>query len=194
MPFGYPPRAALCERLPLWTPRLVLRRLTLGDLDAVAAMLADPLVMRHFPRTLTRRESEAWLLRNAERYGRDGTGLFAVTLDGTWIGDCGLVLRQVDAEEVLELGYHFSRAAWGHGYATEAAAACVALARDTVPELPVVAFIRSANATSRRVATRLGFTVRGATLHAGVVHERWEAPPAANVEPPRRPGADGTLQ
>jgi len=188
------PRAALCDRLPLHTRRLVLRRLEMSDLDAVAAMLADPLVMRHFPRTLTRRESEAWLLRNAERCRRDGTALFAVTLDDVWIGDCGLVLRRLDAVDVLELGYHFRRDAWGHGYATEAAAACVATAHADVPHVPVVALIRSANIASRRVAARLGFAVGGATLHAGVVHERWDAPAPAGASPTGRWHPKGTLQ
>lgn len=130
--------------------------------------------MLHFPRTLTRREADAWLLRNLERYERDGTGLFAVTRDDVWIGDCGLVLRHLDGVPTLELGYHFRQDVWGRGYATEAAAACVAMARAEAPHLPLVAFIRSANRASRRVVSRLGFTVTGAVLHAGLAHERWE--------------------
>lgn len=43
----------------LETPRLLLREMTLDDLDFVATMLADPEVMRYYPRCCTREESEA---------------------------------------------------------------------------------------------------------------------------------------
>lgn len=166
----------LLSHLPLDTPRLHLRRLTDEDTAHVAAMLADPVVMRHFPRPLSRSESEAWLRRTFDRYRRDGTGLFAVCLDGAWIGDCGLVLRRLQGRPALELGYHFTRAAWGHGYATEAARACLDLATRAAPALPVVAFIRPGNIRSRRVVGRLGFRVGGTLLHAGLVHECWRVP------------------
>ena len=38
---------------------LLLREMTLDDLDFVATMLADPEVMRYYPRCCTREESEA---------------------------------------------------------------------------------------------------------------------------------------
>lgn len=179
----------LLDRLPWRTSRLALRPLTMADAPAVAAMLADPEVMRHFPAPLSRTQSDAWLLRNLQRYERDGTGLFAVTRDEAWIGDCGLVRRQIGGHCVFELGYHFSRQVWGRGYATEAAAACVALARTAAPSLPLVALIRSGNVASRRVAARLGFAVQGAMLHAGHPHECWCAP-----TPAARDRRDGTLQ
>lgn len=166
-------RPRLVDRLPLQTPHLALRRLSPDDGEALAAMLADPVVMRFFPRPMTRREADLWLRRNLDRYERDGTGLFAVTRGRRWIGDCGFVWRCLDDGPVLELGYHFARHAWGHGYATEAARACLALADDAAPGLPVVALIRGENRASRRVAARLRFTIRGAVLHAGLPHERW---------------------
>lgn len=166
----------LLDRLPRSTERLTLRALRADDIDDVHALLSDPVVMRFFPAPLSRTAAEAWLRRNADRYRQDGTGLFAVCLGPTWIGDCGLIHRAIDDTRVLELGYHLHRAWWGHGYATEAAAACVQLAfealdRGTLPSL--TALIRPANRPSRAVATRVGFRPVGATLHAGQPHERW---------------------
>ena len=50
----------------LRTERLVLRRLTIGDFDALAELYADPEVRRYFPEgTLTReetREELEWII------------------------------------------------------------------------------------------------------------------------------------
>jgi len=167
----------LLEHLPIRTERL---RLTVMDetwLDDLAAMLADPVVMTYFPRAMSRLESEHWLRRNTERYRLHGTALFAVIRDGAagpqFLGDCGLVVRRIGSRTHLELGYHFAAAAWGHGYATEAARASLALgfAHTTAPE--IIALIRPENQPSRRVAQRLGMHVSGAVLHAGLVHDVW---------------------
>lgn len=151
--------------------------LDLTHLPDLAAMLADPVVMRHFPRVMTLGESEQWLRRTIDRYRQHGTGLLAVLRDhqgaAEFLGDCGLQVRSFAGQLHLELGYHFTQAAWGHGYATEAARACVALglAHTDVPE--VVALIRPENNRSQRVARRLGMRPRGAALHAGLVHDVW---------------------
>src|SRR5580692_3148148 len=47
----------------LTTPRLCLREMSLDDLDFVAAMLADPEVMRYYPKIHTRDEAAAWVQR-----------------------------------------------------------------------------------------------------------------------------------
>ena len=45
----------------LQTPRLHLRAWRDEDLDELAALCADPAVMRHFPATLNREQSQALL-------------------------------------------------------------------------------------------------------------------------------------
>ena len=167
----------LLGHLPIRTERLLLVPLDATWLDGLAAMLADPIVMTYFPRPMTRAESESWLRRNTERYELHGTALFAVLATRptgqTFLGDCGLVVRRLGGQIHLELGYHFAAHAWGQGYATEAARACLDLgfAHTTAPE--ILALIRPENLPSRRVAQRLGMRVRGAVLHAGLVHDVW---------------------
>jgi RimJ/RimL family protein N-acetyltransferase len=46
----------------LATARLTLRALSLDDLDFVAAMVADPVVMRYYPKLLSRTEALGWSL------------------------------------------------------------------------------------------------------------------------------------
>ncbi len=169
----------LHEHLPLRTARLVLVPLDLSHLDALAAMLADPVVMRHFPRVMTRVESEQWLRRTIDRYQQHGTGLLAVLRADDrggrpeFLGDCGLQVRVFGGETHLELGYHFTRQAWGHGYATEAARACVTLGLRHGAMAEVVALIRPENGASQAVARRLGMRPGGAVLHAALVHDVW---------------------
>ena len=47
----------------LETPRLLLREMSLDDLDFVAAMLADPEVMRYSPKCYSRDEAAVWIGR-----------------------------------------------------------------------------------------------------------------------------------
>ena len=167
----------LTAQLPVLTGRLRLVEMDLSHLPALAAMLADPIVMRHFPRAMSLAESEQWLRRNTERYRLHGTGLFAVLRedDGSqaFIGDCGLVVRHFGERMHLELGYHFVRQAWHQGFASEAARACVEIGFRHTEAAEVVALIRPENAPSQAVARRLGMRPEGALLYSGLVHDVW---------------------
>jgi RimJ/RimL family protein N-acetyltransferase len=169
----------LNEHLPLRTERLVLAPLDLSHLPALAAMLGDPIVMRHFPRAMTATETDQWLRRTIDRYREHGTGLLAVLRDDgattTFLGDCGLQVRTFGGRPHLELGYHFTRESWGHGYATEAARACLRLGWSHSDVDEVVALIRPENVPSQGVVRRLGLRPEGAVLHAGLVHVVWHA-------------------
>src|SRR3954462_1166044 len=105
----------------LVTPRLALREVTLDDLDFVAAMLADPEVMRFYPRRYSREEAEGWIRREVDRYARWGHGRWLV-LDrstGQPVGQVGLTLQAVEGVEEPEVGYLIHRPFWRQGLATE---------------------------------------------------------------------------
>ena len=165
----------LLARTPMRTARLVLAPFDASHVSPLAAMLADPVVMAFFPRPMTPPETEAWWRRTVERYRVHGTGLLAVhdAVTGDFLGDCGLQIRAFGSRTHLELGYHFARHAWGHGYATEAARACLSAGFDLTGVADIVALIRPENLPSQGVARRLGMRVRGAVLHAGLVHDEW---------------------
>ncbi|BCS35988.1 acetyltransferase [Luteitalea sp. TBR-22] len=169
----------LLDALPIRTERLLLTRLDASHLPALAAMLADPIVMRFFPRVMTLDESQQWLRRTIDRYALHGTGLLAVLRedarggDPEFLGDCGVLVRDFGGRTHLELGYHFARHAWGRGYATEAAAASLRLGFGATDAREIVALIRPENAPSQRVARRLAMHREGAVLHNGLVHDIW---------------------
>lgn len=143
----------------LETRRLVLRQWRDEDAEPFAAMNADPEVMRHFPVALSRAKSDA-LLRRAQAKWRDpGLCYFAVEARGAgFIGFVGLNPPGFEAHftPCVESGWRLARAAWGQGYATEAARACLVWGFGTLELDEVVSFTVPANVRSRAVMERLG--------------------------------------
>jgi RimJ/RimL family protein N-acetyltransferase len=138
------------------TERLVLRQWRDDDRAPFAALNADPVVMEHFPSTMTREQSGAFVDFNIRTIRERGWGLWAVDADGMFIGFVGL--NEPRFMPGVEVGWRLARAAWGHGYATEAARAAVAFARDDLRLDEVVSFTATTNLRSQRVMQRLGMT------------------------------------
>jgi RimJ/RimL family protein N-acetyltransferase len=148
----------------LETPRLVLREMTEEDLDFVAAMLADPEVMRYYPKCLDRDESLAWVRRQLGRYEAHGIGLW-LALDRASnrpVGQIGLTPpRNLPGADEVEIGYLVHRPFWRKGYASEGAAACRDYASDVLDRPRVLCLVRPVNAASRGVAEKIGLADTG---------------------------------
>jgi [ribosomal protein S5]-alanine N-acetyltransferase len=143
----------------LVTERLELRPMRAEDATPLLAVFTDPAVMAAFGRgPFTEAEMEAWVARNLQHQDRHGYGLFTIVRrdDGLVIGDTGLEWTELDGEDVAELGYDLRSDAWGHGYATEAAAAVRDHAFERLGLPRLVSFVRASNERSARVAERLG--------------------------------------
>jgi len=145
----------------LQTPRLHLREFTPDDADALAQVLSDPETMRYYPAPYVRAGVEQWIARNRQRYRDDGVGLWAMQLTTSreLIGDCGIILQEVEGEHLYEIGYHLRRDFWGLGLATEAAIACRDWAFARLNTNRLISLIRPENLPSRRVAERVGMTL-----------------------------------
>jgi RimJ/RimL family protein N-acetyltransferase len=77
-------------------------------------------------------------------------------VDGEILGYCGLVIGRATVDEP-ELAYELFQHAHGHGYATEAAFAVIAAAKQT-GRCRLWSTVRTWNAPSFRVLDKLGFT------------------------------------
>jgi RimJ/RimL family protein N-acetyltransferase len=146
----------------LETERLRLRRWRADDRVPFAAINADPEVMEHFPAPLTRGQSDE--LTNAIESGfeRHGFGLWAleVRASGELIGFTGLAVPgfEVHFTPAVEVGWRLARAAWGWGYATEAARAALGAGFDQVGLEEIVSFTSAYNLRSRAVMERIGMS------------------------------------
>ena len=147
---------------PIETERLILRPWRDADAAPFASLNADPEVMRHFPKRLTRAESDALAERIRTRMAERGWGSFAVEVKGgePFIGFVGpnVPPYAIPCGPCVEIGWRLARSAWGRGYATEAARAALAFGFDTLGLSEIVAFTVVANTRSRAVMQRLGMS------------------------------------
>ena len=144
------------------TPRLILRGWRDADYAPFAALNADPEVMRHFPATHTREESDELAAMNRTHIDDHGWGLWAVERrqDGAFLGFTGLARpRQPNplADEV-EVGWRLAQFAWGHGYASEAARASLDYGFNELGLTRIVSFTAVENERSQAVMRRIGMT------------------------------------
>jgi len=144
------------------TPRLALRTLGMEDAPELQALFSDPEVMRFYDGLRDLTATRAWIARHTAFYRTRGCGVWGVEAKGApgLLGYCGLIPQEVEGREELEIGYLLGRIHWGHGYATEAAAACRDLAFSRYAAPRVVSLIAPANARSIAVARRVGMTFR----------------------------------
>lgn len=144
----------------LRTKRLLMRPWREGDRESWAALNADPEVMAYFPSVLTRAEADAAFDRIAAAIDERGWGLWAVDVDGAFLGFTGLspVPDDLPFAPAIEIGCRLARSAWGHGYATEAARAALGVAFDDLGLDEVVSMTATTNDRSMRVMERLGMT------------------------------------
>lgn len=147
---------SLRTRLPatLTTDRLVLTTPTLAHVPAIA-------------RLANNRAVHQMMARLPFPYGEDDARFFVEQIVPTDAEKCyavmadeatfmGIVGLHFAGDLAPELGYWLGEPHWGHGYATEAASAVIAAAKEAgCPALRSRAL--SHNARSRRVLKKLGF-------------------------------------
>jgi [ribosomal protein S5]-alanine N-acetyltransferase len=164
----------------LHTARLRLRPFTDGDADALFALQSDAHVLRYW-------DSAPWsdpgrarqFIARCRELAEEGTGARMAIDRGseeTFVGWCTLA-RWDPGHRSASLGYCLAEAAWGHGYATEAARALLQWAFDTLPLNRVQAEVDTRNAASARVLEKLGFvregTLREDCIVDGEVSDSW---------------------
>lgn len=145
------------------TERLLIRRITRKDLDALLAIMEKPEVMYAWEHGFTKKDVRKWINRQHTRYRKDGFGYFAVILkeSGALIGQAGLMKSTINGNEAVELGYILDNRYWHNGYGMEAARACLEYAFEELGLKTVYCSIRPENVASIRMAEKLGMTLCG---------------------------------
>jgi [ribosomal protein S5]-alanine N-acetyltransferase len=144
---------------PLVTDRLLLRPCVADDLEALCGVFGDPQVMRFVGAgraPLGRSEVLASQDRVAAHWEEHGFGPLTVVdrASGRVLGEAGLQLLEEGPD--VELTYTLARAAWGRGYATEAAQAVLRWGFCGVRLPRIVAVAWPDNAASLRVMEKIG--------------------------------------
>jgi RimJ/RimL family protein N-acetyltransferase len=163
-------------RLPIETERLRLRAWSMDDVDAFASLYADTSVVRFLYDEPLSHDAAAVRLAEYRDHlpGPDRWMNLVVELGdgGHILGTVGLNQRS-DVHRQVELGYVFSPASSGQGYATEAASAMVSLAFDQVGAHRVFARLDARNGPSARLCERLGFRKEALLLENEFVKGEW---------------------
>jgi RimJ/RimL family protein N-acetyltransferase len=164
----------------LHTARLRLRPVTRADADALFALHSNAYVLRYWdaPPWTDPARAERFVAASRQMAEEGSGARLAIdrASDGAFIGWCALSRWNPDFRSA-SLGYCLSDAAWGHGYATEAARALLDWAFATLDLNRVQAETDTRNAASARVLEKLGFvregTLREDCIVNGDVSDSW---------------------
>ncbi len=145
------------------TDRLLFRTFTLEDAPLIYQLNLDPEVIRYTLDPIRDLEHALEVLEKTilPQYALYNHGRWAVlTKPGKeFIGWCGLKARPERNE--IDLGYRFIKAAWGKGYATEAAWACLQYGFEKLQLERIVGRAMPENKVSLRVLEKCGMNFIG---------------------------------
>jgi ribosomal-protein-alanine N-acetyltransferase len=156
----------------LETTRLRLRDWSESDLEPFRRMNADERVMTYFPKTLTAEETDAFYRSIQAEFAECGYGLYAVETKEreAFIGFIGFHRPTFEADftPCTEIGWRLREEAWGQGYATEGAAACLAYGFRELGLRDVYSFTAGINEPSRNVMAKIGMNFVACFRHPKV--------------------------
>jgi len=148
----------------LETERLILRRFTEDDADALFALYDDPQVMRYLNGGKPADRDEIVtldlpaFLGYYERFPGYGFWAALEKSSGDFLGWFHFRPRPQDPVHEPELGYRLHQAAWGKGYGTEGSAALLEKGFTELGVRRVTAYTMTVNKGSRRVMEKVGMT------------------------------------
>ncbi|MFB6317703.1 GNAT family N-acetyltransferase [Saccharicrinis sp. FJH54] len=130
-----------------------------------------------------REQCEAWFQKVEGRYKNNTGGLNVLVEKSSdrFVGQCGLLVQEVDGKEELEIGYSLLPEFWGKGYATEAARLCRDYAFEHNFRDSLISIIHVDNIRSEKVALRNGMSISKQTTYHGlpvniyrITREEWD--------------------
>lgn len=160
----------------LETERLVLRRFTEDDVDALVELDSDPDVMLYInggkptPREEIESDVLPAFLGYYERFAGYGFWAAIERATGEFVGWFHLRPQARDTDTEPELGYRLRKTAWGSGFATEGSRALIDAAFTSYGATRVYAETMAVNIASRRVMEKCGMTLRRE------FHQEWPHP------------------
>ena len=162
-------REVLTDLPALETERLILRKMTLNDVEAVFAYASDPEVSRYTLWETHRsiEDSRAFLKLTTQKYENGGEPDWGIVYkgNGCLVGVCGLVNWEAEHARA-EIGFVLSREYWGHGFMPEAVRAMFRFGFERMNLNRIEARCIAENAASARVMEKAGM------VYEGMLHQR----------------------
>lgn len=154
------------------TERLNLRAWQADDLANMIALSGNEDVMRYFPNALSPEASKELLnnlILHQEQYGYT---YFAAEVKGTkeFVGFIGIKNQTYESHftPCVDVGWRLLPKAWGKGYATEGAKACLTYAFETLKLAEIYAVCPAVNKASEKVMQRIGMKPKGEFQHVNL--------------------------
>jgi RimJ/RimL family protein N-acetyltransferase len=175
----------------LETARLIVRTFQARDAGPWLAMVTDPEVRRFLPAgPAPTIELAQRIIGERQAMERElGHTMWAVEdkTTGTFVGQCGRRPGDEGAGPEIDLAYHYSRASWNKGYATEAAIAVIGHGLGPVGLATIMAVVVPENIGSWRVMEKAGMRYQGLVDYYGMeglkkyvaAREWWRSPVAS---------------
>lgn len=142
------------------TERLVFRDWKEQDLNEFRRMNQDASVMKYFPKTLTENETDGFYNIIQDELKNCGYGLYAVETkyNNDFIGFIGFHQPKFVEQftPCIEIGWRLKYEAWGNGYATEGARACLKYGFEVLKLDKVFSFTSKTNIPSENVMKKIG--------------------------------------
>jgi RimJ/RimL family protein N-acetyltransferase len=144
--------------------RLSLRQFSSEDAEFILTLLNQPSFLRYIgdKKVHNREDAQQYILNGPiASYNQNGFGLYLVELrqSHTPIGMCGLIKREELPD--VDIGFAFLPDFWKQGFASEAAAAVMNYAQQTLHLKRIVAITNPDNDASIKLLQRMGFTFEG---------------------------------
>lgn len=148
----------------LSTDRVVLKELTMGQIDHLVDLDSDPAVM-HFitDGEIRPREHHLEAIPKLLKYSKEnpGLGLWTAYLKDTGAFIGWYILKHLLETGEVEIGFRLKKKFWGQGYSTEVSKELVKHAFDTVGLKRVIAITRPDNFASQAVIKKVGLKEEG---------------------------------
>ena len=159
----------------LRTENVIVREITVSDVDRLYEIYSDADVVRYIENLYENREEEIRFTKdyisNQYRFYEYGMWIVESANTNEIIGRAGIFDRA--DEEYKEIGFVFAKEYWGRGYATETLKAIIKYAHEEFEVDTLIAHVMSENVWSKRLLESLGFVYEKDTVVEGNLFERF---------------------
>lgn len=161
----------------LTTEHVIIRELSIDDIDDLYDICQKPEIHKFIDGFQNLEEEKAKHKAYIEAiyhfYGYGLWGVFSIE-DNRLIGRCGIELKQLDGEDIVEIGYLLDPAYQGKGLAKEFIRAILNYCKEELDIHRIVAVIDKDNIRSQHLAEQVGMVLYGETVRNHLACNKYE--------------------